>query len=154
MLSGNSSYILKSIGNNYFRRYITMWTILFIYLLDGIKKIRNERKLSVKAILPISIAYIDILKTCRLFYLVLFHYIKIFFFLSDGKMAYPFTEENLILLITWSFLPHKRFLISPWVILSSNCDVIFMFNNQDYGSSFSFGRPSFHPTVFEIYLHL
>ena len=29
MLSGNSSYILKSIGNNYFRRYIALWSNTF-----------------------------------------------------------------------------------------------------------------------------
>ena len=44
------------------------------------KKALNRRK-SPKDILPIPIAYFDNLKTCEAFYLLLFYYVKIFFFL-------------------------------------------------------------------------
>ena len=56
--------------------------------------------------------------------------------------------DDIVLLASWSFM------ISLWIILSRNCNVIFEFNNYEYKSTCSLGMQSFRPTIFRIHLHL
>ena len=62
-----------------------MWCDIFTFLSDEIKKKRTfNRRKSPKDILTIPIAYFYNLKTCDASYLLLFHYVKVFFFLLVG----------------------------------------------------------------------
>ena len=105
--------------------------------------------------MPIAVAYFDTLKTCSLFHLLLFHYMKMIFlhFVAVRKKAYPFTEETLILLLALPFLSRKV-TISLWVVLLGNYNVIFPFNKYDYESTYFLRRWSFCPKIFEIHIHL
>ena len=73
--------------------------------------------------------------------------IFIHFFFKVNKKRLLFTDD-IILLASWSFM------ISLWIILSRNCNVIFEFNNYDYKSTCSLGMQSFRPKIFKIHLHL
>ena len=136
MLPENSSYTLKSAKNNYCQRYNVMWCDIFHHFVRGNKKKKtcNGKKLLVKhkklkAILPTSDPYFDTLKTCGLFYLNFFPYIKIFFFLfvvvRTKSLSFHGKDFNFANGIVFLFL------ISLWVMLSRNSNAIFMFNNYD-----------------------
>ena len=155
ILSGNSSYTLKRITTD---NAITWcyFSFLFFFLLDGIKK----RKLVKKGNRWLNINTEDLISDlCCIFryfknmwsflltLILLYKNIFIPSCWSKGKRACPFTEKTLILLMAQSFLLRKVFVISLRVILSSNCNVVFAFNNYDYESTCSLGRRSFRQKI-------
>ena len=70
------------------------------------------------------------------------------------------TEKKLVLSeerhFQWWHSPpcHVKFYDIIWIILSSNCNLIFDFNNYDHESTLSVGIQIFRLTIFKIHLYL
>ena len=109
------------------------------------------------------IADLDTLKTCGLDYLLLFHYIKIFFLfvVVRWKKSFSFYRRDVI---GWWYSPYSclvKFLwyhyechfpaIAMWYLRSTK---VLYLHNCNYESTCSLGRQSFLPMTFKIYINL